>query len=119
MVNDKDQKTFIKHCKDCLGQSYMSAASLAKINAEKAIENEPIEHKKNNAGKRAGNLTLLAELKAIGCEKWRPDKDGNKPKPRHLPRQPLTQQERENIGAKSGNMPSKYKNKILRDAGVE
>lgn len=24
-----------------------------------------------------------------------------------------------NIGAKSGSMPSKYKNKILRDAGVE
>lgn len=112
----KDQKLFEKHCQEVLGPDLNYILPVAQQKYQEAYDAEPAEHRKENKGIRAMNLHLLAELKARGQERWRPDKDGNKPKPRHVPRQPLTQQERSNIGAKSNNMPEKYRNKILRDA---
>ena len=118
MKNDRDQSAFEKHCIENLGDKLKFILPIAQDAYQEAYDDENCEHKKDNQGTRAMNLVLLDELKNIGCEQWRPSKDGKKPERRHIPRQQLTQGERENIGAKSNNMPKKYQGKILRDAGL-
>lgn len=78
-ATNKDQEMFIAHCKEWLG-GYDYHKAKAKELYHKAYDAEPFEYKKQKAGMRAGNLYLLAELKKIGAEKWRPEKGDNKPK---------------------------------------
>jgi len=76
---NKDQEMFINHCKERLG-GYDYHRAKAKEFFNLAYDAEPFEYKKQNAGIRAGNLYLLAELKKVDAEKWRQEKGDNKPK---------------------------------------
>lgn len=77
-ATNKDQEIFIAHCKEWLG-GYDYHKAKAKELYHQAYDAEPLDYKKQNAGMRAGNLYLLAELKNISAEKWRPEKGDKKP----------------------------------------
>lgn len=83
---DKDQKAFIKHCRDVFGARYGALRIEAQRASQSAKSREPVSYKKDNAGLKAGNLLLLSELEKIGCEVWRVDKNGNKPVSKHTHR---------------------------------
>lgn len=95
----KDQQPiFEAHCSEWLDMNYhLPIAQKAYLDAYKS---ETVVHKKDNAGTRAMNLYLLNELKKVHAENWRLDKDGNKPKPKQIPRQALTQEQRQQYTAK-------------------
>lgn len=81
---DKDQKLFIAHCREVFQEAYGQMRIQVMRRYNEGYANEPIEYKKHNAGIRAGNLYLLSELKKVGAEKWRPEKEvkqKEKPKP--------------------------------------
>lgn len=91
---DKDQKTFIAHCREVFQEAYGQMRIEVMRRYNEAFAKEPIEYKKHNAGVRAGNLYLLNELKKVGAEKWRPEKEvkqKEKPKPTPPARKPTGQ----------------------------
>lgn len=79
---DKAQQEFEKHCSEYLNLDVH--LPLARDKYHLAFDQESVAHKKHNAGVRAMNLYLLQELKKIGCEGWRKDKDGKKPPRRNI-----------------------------------
>lgn len=111
MANDKAQKDFEAHCSEWLDMSkYLKPAQQEYF---KAYEAESVSHKKDNAGMRAMNLYLLGQLKLVGAENWRPDKDGKRPKPKVIPRQPMTAEQREQyIPKSSGGYLDKLINQV-------
>lgn len=113
---DKDQTAFIKHCKQVL-PDYDYLIQKAKDAANLAGDNCEIEYQRANVRRRAGNLVLLAALKEIGAEQWRPDKNGNKPKPNYSAK--VQNIKPVNIGHSSQKeLPAHLNGKILRDAGL-
>ena len=115
---DRDQKLFIAHCREFLS-NYPAHREAALSAYRKAHDAETVEHKKDNAGTRAGNLYMLERLKMVGAENWRPEKG----KPKGLAR-PVNASKPINTDLSSvaykpkTDMPSEYNGKILMDAGL-
>lgn len=115
-LQDKSQEMFLRHCWYHLDERYHRP--IVRDKYKQAYNQEPLEYKKVNAGIRAGNLYLLGELKALGVENWRPEKEENKSckrKPINYTK-PVSKEEREAVGGKkSSKMPDKYKGYILNN----
>ena len=73
---DKDQKAFLAHCQNKL-QNYNGHMKKAKELYRIAFDNEPIQHKKDNAGIISANKYMLSQLRLIFEYEWRPQKKQN------------------------------------------
>lgn len=113
-----DQSIFEAHCSEHLDMRHHLPVAQQKY--QEAFNNEPNKVKKQNKAMQAMNQYLVAQLKAIGWQHWRPDKHGKKPA-RVTPQKAgeLTQEDKQAVAYKpKGEMPSEYNGKILRDAGL-
>lgn len=100
-----DQSIFEAHCSEHLDMRYH--LPIAQQKYQEAFDNEPNEVKKKNKALQAMNQYLFAQLKAIGWQHWRPDKQGKKPA-RVTPQKTgeLTQEDKRAVAYKpKGEMP--------------
>lgn len=94
-----DQEIFEDHCSEHLTMS--EHLPIAQQKYQEAFDNHPIDYQKKNKALAAMNNYLLQQLKAIGWQDWRPNKEGKKPLRRAPQQGKLTEQERAAVAHKS------------------
>jgi hypothetical protein len=76
-----DQVVFEKHCKEYLGPNFAKKWSEATAKYNEVLrlstENGASKATSENRAFRAGNLVMLAALKEVGAQEWRPQKKGD------------------------------------------
>lgn len=100
-----DQAIFEAHCSEHLNMR--EHLPIAQRKYQEAFDNHPIDYQKKNKALAAMNNYLLQQLKAIGWQDWRPDKQGKKPA-RVTPQKAgeLTQEDKQAVAYKQkGEMP--------------
>ena len=114
IAKDKDQQEFEAHCKEHLNMSVHLRHAQECYHL--AYDNEVKEYKKANSGLRAMNLYLLMELKKIGWQDWRKDKNGNKPVRRNVIAKPSEADMLHVSGKKSDTKNTGYLNRLINEA---